>query len=68
MSSKERLIAVKNYLLERFNEPSTWRGITLIATAVGCYITPEMTEAIVAGGLFIAGLIGAASKDKIEKK
>jgi hypothetical protein len=52
-----------DYLLARAKEPSTWRGIVLIATAGGATIEPVAQEAIVVGGLFIAGLIGATMPD-----
>ncbi len=46
-----------NYLLDRLNENSTWRGILLVLTALfGVSVTPEHQEAIVAAGL---GLVGA---------
>jgi hypothetical protein len=45
-----------NYLLDRLNENSTWRGILLVLTAFGVSVTPEHQETIVAAGL---GLVGA---------
>lgn len=45
-----------NYLLDRLNENSTWRGILLVVTALGVSISPQHQEAIVAAGL---GLVGA---------
>lgn len=56
------------YLLQRLNEPSTWRGIIVILTGLGVALDPSQIEAIVATGLTIAGLIGAFTKDKIEPK
>ncbi|MGR9035874.1 MAG: hypothetical protein ACU83O_04705 [Gammaproteobacteria bacterium] len=38
---------MKNYLLERFREPSTWRGLLLIATALGMQISPELALGII---------------------
>jgi hypothetical protein len=57
---------MKEYLLQRAQEASTWRGIILILTDGGVQIAPQMMEAIVSGGLFIAGLIGAGMADKKE--
>lgn len=51
------------YLLARLQEPSTWRGLMLVATACGMGLTPEQAEAIAAGGLFAAGLVGAVFPD-----
>lgn len=57
-----------NYLLQRAQEPSSWRGLALLATAVGVNIAPEMLNAIVTAGLGIAGLIGVVTKDIQSKK
>lgn len=51
---------MKAYLLAQLQQPSTWRGIVMISTACGVILSPDQTEAIVAGGLFVAGLIGVA--------
>lgn len=51
---------MRAYLLARLQEPSTWRGLVLIATACGAVLSPDQQDAIVAGGLLVAGLIGAA--------
>ncbi len=40
-----------------FNTPSTWRGLVVALTGVGAALKPEHSEAIVSGGLIIAGLI-----------
>ena len=55
---------MKNYLLDRAREPSTWRGIILVLTAAGVPIAPAMAESIISVGLAIAGLIGAVTPDK----
>lgn len=55
---------MKNYLLDRAREPSTWRGIILILTAAGVPIAPEMQTAIISAGLALAGIIGAITPDK----
>ncbi len=46
-----------NTLLEKLSENSTWRGIILIATAVGVKIEPELQESIIVAGLGLVGLI-----------
>ena len=56
-----------NYFLARLKEPSTWRGIIAVLTALGVTISPEQTEAIVAVGLSVMGLIGIFSPDKTNK-
>lgn len=54
---------VQDYLIARAKEPSTWRGLVLIATAGGATIAPAAQEAIVTGGLFLAGFLGAVVPD-----
>ncbi len=46
-----------NYLLERLKEPSTWRGLLALATALGVKLHPEMQEAILSTGLALIGMI-----------
>ena len=55
---------MKDYLLARAKESSTWRGIILMLTAIGVPIAPAMADAIVSVGLAVAGLIGIATPDK----
>lgn len=55
---------MKDYLVERMKEASTWRGIILLLTAVGVPIVPAMADSIVSAGLAIAGLIGMMTPDK----
>jgi len=54
---------VKEYLLARLAEPSTWRGIIMLATAAGVVFTAAQAEAVIAAGLALAGLVGAFSPD-----
>jgi len=51
-----------NYLLDRLNEPSTWRGLIMLLTAFGVSISPELSEAIIAGGIGVVGIVGAVTK------
>lgn len=55
---------MKTYLLERMREPSTWRGIIMLLTAIGVPVAPAMADAIISVGLAVAGLIGVATPDK----
>ena len=55
---------MKTYLLERMREPSTWRGIIMLLTAIGVPVAPARADAIVSVGLAVAGLIGVATPDK----
>jgi hypothetical protein len=53
-----------NWLLDRLKEESTWRGIVLLATALGVKLEPDKSEAIIAAGLAIVGLINVIRKEK----
>ena len=55
---------MKTYLIQRAKEPSTWRGIVMVLTAIGVPIAPDLSEAIVSMGLAAAGLIGVVTADK----
>jgi hypothetical protein len=55
---------MKNYLMQRSREPSTWRGLVLLLTAIGVPIAPHLVEPIVSVGLAVAGLIGVAAADR----
>lgn len=55
---------MKNYLLARMKEASTYRGIVLVLTAAGVGISPAMAEAIIAAGVGVAGLLGVVMPDK----
>ncbi len=50
------------YLIDRFKEPSTWRGLVVLATVFGVNINPEQVNAIVTLGGCIAGAIGVFTK------
>lgn len=51
-----------NTILEKLTENSTWRGLILIATAVGVKIEPELQESIIVAGLGLVGLINVVRK------
>ena len=53
-----------DFILERGKEASTWRGLVALATAVGISVSPELSEALVALGLAIIGVLGVFTKDK----
>lgn len=55
---------MKDYILDRLKEPSTWRGIILLLTAIGVPIAPELQTTIISAGLGVAGLIGTVTADK----
>jgi len=53
---------MKQYILDRAKEPSTWRGALLFLTAIGVPIAPAMADQIVTLGLALAGLVGMVTK------
>jgi len=55
---------MKQYILDRAKEPSSWRGLILLLTAIGVPVAPAMAEAIITVGLAVAGLVGVATPDQ----
>lgn len=55
------------YLYERLKEPSTWRGVIMLVTAIGIPLAPAQAESIVSIGLASVGAIGAFVPDLIKK-
>lgn len=51
-------------LKKKLGEKSTWIGLVTLLGAVGVAITPELSEAIVAAGLAIVGLIAVVIKER----
>jgi hypothetical protein len=51
-------------ILARLSENSTWRGLLLVATAVGVKLEPDLQNAILAAGLGLVGLINVLRKGK----
>jgi hypothetical protein len=55
---------MKDFILARGKEASTWRGLVALLTAVGVSISPDQADAIVALGLAVIGALGVFTKDK----
>ena len=53
------------YILDRLKEPSSWRGLVMIATAFGVTVNPELLNSIIIVGTGLAGVIGFVFKDKV---
>lgn len=56
------------FIVARLKEPSTWRGISIVLTALGVAVNPEQVQAILVGGLSIAGAIGIFTPDNPKEK
>lgn len=59
------LARIGTYILERFREASTWRGLIKIFMAAGMVIKPQMAEAIIAFGLAMLGGVAVATPDRV---
>jgi hypothetical protein len=55
---------IMKWLLDRFREPSTWRGLVWLATVAGLAIRPDQSEAIMTFGMALAGLLGVFLSDE----
>lgn len=53
------------YILDRLKEPSSWRGLVMIATAFGVSVNTELMDSIIVAGTGLAGVIGFVFKDKV---
>lgn len=51
------------FILDRAKERSTWLGVISLLTALGILLSQEQTDAVVAAGMSLAGLVAALSKD-----
>jgi len=63
-TNRNKKMKIVNILLERLSENSTWRGVILIATAVGVKLEPALQESIIVAGLGLVGLINVIRKGK----
>lgn len=62
--------AMSKWMMERLQEPSTWRGIVAFVAGtgvLGAQVSPELTNAIVGVGLAVIGLLGILTRDKSGK-
>lgn len=53
-----------DFIMEKLREKSTWRGLVALAIALGVTVSPEQTEAIIAGGLALIGLVNVFRSEK----
>lgn len=60
--------SIVNYGINRLSEPSTWRGLLMLGTALGIKTNPEMAEPIIAVGLSAVGLINVLRKEPKKAK
>ncbi len=53
-----------NWVVNRLREPSTWRGLVWLATALGVSLSPELWGYITTMGMAAAGLIGVLTREE----
>lgn len=51
-----------DWVIDRLREPSTWQGITVIATTAGISVEPQLASEIAKAGASIFGLIYVVKK------
>ena len=51
------------WLRDRLSEPSTYRGLTWLLTAVGITVSPALAGAIAAAGMAVVGIIDSIKAD-----
>lgn len=54
--------AIFKWVIERLSEASTWQGITIVASAAGVRIEPELALQIATTGASVFGLINVIKK------
>lgn len=53
---------LKDYLLARLKERSTWLGLIGLLSVLGVALSPEQAEAIATAGVAVAGVLGVVTK------
>jgi hypothetical protein len=53
-----------DYFLNRFKEASTWQGLITIVASFGVVVSPELSEAIIGGGVALFGIVSVVLKER----
>ncbi len=56
---------ILNWLINRFGEASTYRGLAALGMALGIKLDPAQWDSIMALGLSVIGLINVFKKDAL---
>lgn len=56
--------ALRDYLIQRFSERTTWIGVIGLFTAAGWQISPDLQNQIASAGVSLVGLILIFTKDQ----
>lgn len=54
---------LKDFLIDRARERSTWLGLVSLLAALGVSLSPEEAEAVVAAAVAVGGAIAVFTKD-----
>lgn len=52
------------YIIARFFEPSTWRGLVSLATLFGLKMAPDQADAVLTAGVSIYSAINIFRREK----
>lgn len=64
-TAKQTACAVLHGWAKRqLKQPSTWRGLALIATAAGVHFDPAMVQSVISVGAAVAGAIDVFKNDE----
>ena len=55
---------ILDYIMDRLQEPSTWRGLVFVISAAGITLEPSKANAIAAAGMALVGAINIFRKEK----
>lgn len=55
------------YILDRLDEPSTWKGIIALLATFGVSIHPELAQAIITAAVSVVGVIEILVNEKAKK-
>lgn len=53
-----------SWFTDRARERSTWVGLSVIVSALGVSISPELQDSIITAGVSVGGLVAIVTKDK----
>jgi hypothetical protein len=56
-------VGIMEYVRERLSEPSTWRGIIGLVSALGVVLSPEQADKIIAAGIALMGVVNVFRKE-----
>lgn len=55
---------MRDFMLARMKEKTTWRGVILLLGILGVALSPEQKEAIITAGVALIGAVEVLSKEQ----